>query len=160
MTKKVGLICGTIHLDFYGYGNDGLKIRREHIKAHIALYNRLSERLSTLGKPYQIWMEFVEEDAGLDLANIHTPNPAEDNFPLTIANVDWNCPVPKSLKDLINLNEWSVGHYKQVSTNSYFIQSKNVGSETIGGFPPLPFNPNILELVADFYRWPYPFSIF
>lgn len=112
-----------IHLDFYGYGNDGLKIRREHIKAHIALYNRLSERLSTFGKPYQIWMEFVEEDAGLDSVNIHTPNPAEDNFPLTIANVDWNCPVPKFLKDLINLNEWNVGHYKQVSTNSYFIQS-------------------------------------
>ncbi|MGK4116302.1 hypothetical protein AB0Y38_08385 [Lysinibacillus capsici] len=111
------------HLDFYGCGNNGLKIRREHIKAHIVLYNRLLERLSTFGKPYQIWMEFVEEDAGLDSVNIHTPNPAEDNFPLTIANVDWNCPVPKFLKDLIDLNEWNVGYYKQVSTNSYFIQS-------------------------------------
>lgn len=60
------------HLDFYGYGNDGLKIRREHIKAHIALYNRLSEKLSTFGKPYQIWMEFVVEDAGLDSVNILT----------------------------------------------------------------------------------------
>ena len=110
-------------------------------------------------------MEFVEENAGLDSVTIHTPNPAEDNFPLTIVNVDWNCPVPKFLKDLINLNEWNIGHYKQVSTNSYFIQSKNNGvkivrSETICGFPTISFNPNILELVVDFYRWPYPFSIF
>lgn len=115
------------HLDFYGYGNDDLKIRREHIKAHIALYKRLSEKLSTFRKPYQLWMEFVEEDAGLDSVNIHTPNPAEDNFQLTIANVDWNCPVPKFLKDLINLNELNIGHFKQVSTNSYLIQSKNNG---------------------------------
>lgn len=115
------------HLDFYGYGNNSLKIRREHIKAHIAFYNHLSEKLSTLGKPYQLWMEFVEEDASLDSVNIHTPNPAEDNFPLTIANVDWDCPVPKFFKDFINLNEMNVGHYKQESTNSYFIQSKNNG---------------------------------
>lgn len=44
------------HLDFYGLGNISLKIRGEHIKAHIALYNGLLERLQTFGKPYQSWI--------------------------------------------------------------------------------------------------------
>lgn len=113
------------HLDFYGLGKNSLKIRREHIKAHIALHNSLSGKLETLGKPYQSWFELVEEDAGLDAVYIHTPNPNEDNFPLKIENIEWDCTVPKSFKDLINLNEFNVGHYKWESNNSYVIQSKN-----------------------------------
>ena len=115
------------HLDFYGFGNNSVKIRREHIKAHIVLYNSVLERLRTFQKPYQSFIELVDEDAGLDAVYIHTPNPNDDNFPLEIENLSWDCTIPKYIKDLINLNEFNVGHYKWETTNHYIIQSKNQG---------------------------------
>lgn len=36
------------HLDFWGVGKNSLKIRREHIKAHVALYNRTLKLLEGL----------------------------------------------------------------------------------------------------------------
>ncbi|MED0800993.1 hypothetical protein NST32_11865 [Bacillus sp. FSL L8-0215] len=39
------------HLDFFGVGGNSLKIRREHIKAHIALYYRLLKQLEGFEKP-------------------------------------------------------------------------------------------------------------
>lgn len=113
------------HLDFYGVGNNSLKIKREHIKANIALLYSLLEELQTLEKPYQSWIEIVDEDASLDAIYIHTPNPNEDNFPLKIEKLNWNCTVPNYLKDIIDLKEFNVGHYKWDSYNSYIIQSKN-----------------------------------
>ncbi|MGE6376464.1 hypothetical protein [Peribacillus muralis] len=115
------------HLDFYGFGNNSVKIRREHIKAHIVLYNNLLDKLQTFDKPYQSWIELVDEDAGLDAVYVHTPNPNDDNFPLKIEDISWNCTIPKYFKDLINLNEFNVGHYEWETTNHYIIQSKNNG---------------------------------
>lgn len=115
------------HLDFYGFGNNSVRIRREHIKAHIVLYSRLLEKLQTFDKPYQAWVELVNEDAGYDAVYIHTPNPNDDNFPLKIQNLSWDCTVPTYFKDLINLTKFNVGHYKWDSNNYYIIQSKNNG---------------------------------
>jgi len=115
------------HLDFYGHGNNSLKIRREHIKAHIALYNSFLEKLRTIGKPYQLWIELVDEDASFDSVYIHTPNPNEDNFSLKIENINWDSSVPEYFKDLINLNEFHVGHYKWESNSNYLIQSISNG---------------------------------
>ncbi|MFJ8261011.1 hypothetical protein ACIQ4I_03485 [Rummeliibacillus sp. NPDC094406] len=117
------------HLDFYGHGNTSLKIRKEQIKAYIALHNDFLEKLQEFEKPYQLWIEIVDEEAGSDAIYLHTPNPNEDNFPFKIDNLNWNCTVPKYLKDLINLNEFNVGHYKCEceSSNIYIIQSKNSG---------------------------------
>ena len=68
------------------------------------------------------------EDAGYDIAVfIHTPNPNADNFPLKIENLSWDCPIPTSFKDLINLNEFNVGYYKWETHNYYIIQSKSNG---------------------------------
>lgn len=115
------------HLDFYGFGNHSLKIRREHIKAHIALYSSLLENLQAFEKPYQSWVALVDEEAGLDAVYLHTPNPNEDNFPLKIENISWDCAIPNYLKDLINVNQFNIGHYQWGSTNNYIIQSKNNG---------------------------------
>jgi hypothetical protein len=115
------------HLDFFGVGNNSLKIRREHIKAHLAIYENLLERLDTLVKPYQSWIELDDEDAGKDAVYTHTPNPNENNFPLKIENLNWDCIIPKYFKDLINLKEFNVGHYKWECNSSYIIQSKNKG---------------------------------
>ncbi|MGE7988519.1 hypothetical protein [Lysinibacillus fusiformis] len=115
------------HLDFYGLGDNSLKLRREHIKAHIILYNNLLEKLKLIKKPYQSWIELVDEDTGLDGVYIHTPNPNDNNFPLKLENIKWDCHIPKYYKDLINLNEFNVGHYTGESNNLFIIQSKNNG---------------------------------
>ena len=115
------------HLDFYGHGNNDLKIRREHCKAHIALYLDLLEKLQTLDQPYQSWFEIVSEDAGLDAIYIHTPNPNADNFPLKIDNINWNCAVPHYLIDVIDLDKFTIGQYQWNATNNYIVQSKNNG---------------------------------
>lgn len=85
----------------------------------------LLEELQTFEKPYQSWIEIVDEDASLDAIYIHTRNPNEGNFPLKIENLNWNCTVPKYLKDIIDLKEFNVGHYKWDSYNNYIVQSKN-----------------------------------
>lgn len=59
------------HLDFFGVGENSLKIRREHIKAHIALYHRLLKQLEGFEKPYQIWICIHENDPGLLYMFIH-----------------------------------------------------------------------------------------
>ncbi|MFB7155699.1 hypothetical protein [Lysinibacillus sp. NPDC056232] len=113
------------HLDFYGLGDSSLKLRRAHIKAHIILYNRLLKNLQVFEKPYQSWIELVDEDAGLDGVYIHTSNPNDNNFPLKLENIEWDYPIPKQYKDLINLNEFNVGHYTGESNHHFIIQSKN-----------------------------------
>ncbi|MFD0048501.1 hypothetical protein ACFVHQ_04020 [Actinomycetes bacterium NPDC127524] len=115
------------HLDFSGVGNYSLKIRREHINAHIALYQNLLEKLNTLAKPYQSWIQLVEEDPGSDAVYIHTPNPYQNNFPIKIDILNWDCAAPKYIRDLIDLNEFNVGHYNWELNNCYIIQSKYKG---------------------------------
>ncbi|WP_197229939.1 hypothetical protein [Lysinibacillus sphaericus] len=75
----------------------------------------------------QSWVGLVDKDAGLDAVYIHTPNPNDDNFPLKLENIKWDCPIPKEYKDLINLNEFNVGLYTGESNNVLIIQSKNSG---------------------------------
>jgi hypothetical protein len=65
--------------------------------------------------------------AGLDAVYIHTPNPNKDNFPLKIENLNWDCTIPKTVRDLINLKEFNVGYNKWDSNGSYIIQSKKQG---------------------------------
>jgi hypothetical protein len=116
-----------IHLDFMMKGNDSLKFRREHIKAHISLYNKVLKKLEGAGKPYQSWVCIYERDTGADALYIHTPNPNNHSFPHKIQNVKWNCDIPSSFKDLINLNKYNVGFYQLEDEKEYFIQSKLQG---------------------------------
>ncbi|MFS0592292.1 hypothetical protein AB1L05_11935 [Cytobacillus horneckiae] len=114
------------HLDFFGLGNTSFKVRREHIKAHLALYENLLEKLDTYDKPYQSWIELNNEDAGLDAVYIHTPNPNADNFPLKIENINWHCVVPRCLWDLIDMKELNVGFYNTEANSCYIIQAKGI----------------------------------
>ncbi|MBB5181551.1 hypothetical protein HNQ44_003016 [Planomicrobium koreense] len=115
------------HLDFHGHGNSSMKIRREHIKAHIGLYRSLLERLESFEKPFQSWVEIDDHDAGSDAVYIHTPNPNEDNFPLKIANVKWAVDLPYYFKDLIDPKEFDAGYYRSGLERGYIIQSKMFG---------------------------------
>lgn len=115
------------HLDFSGIGNKSLKLRREHIKAHLALYKNLLKKLELLDKSYQTWILLDDEDVSTDAVFIHTPNPNENNFPLKVENLNWNCTIPTSFKDLIDTKEFNVGHYMSKNEGGYIIQSKNQG---------------------------------
>lgn len=116
-----------IHLDFFGVGNHSLKFRREHIKAHIILYNKLLKELETFEKPYQSWICIHEEDTGSDAVYIHTPHPNDNYFPHKVNKINWNCSMPYTFKDLINPNKYNVGYYKSETEEIYFIQSKHNG---------------------------------
>lgn len=114
------------HLDFYGLGNSSSSLRREHIKAHMVLYKNILEKIQILDMPYQSWIELVDKDTEQDAVYLHTANPTSDNFPLKINNLTWDVPVPDYLKDLLDLNEFNIGQYKE-GRNSYFIiQSKKM----------------------------------
>ncbi|MGG0645041.1 hypothetical protein ABE021_14045 [Sporosarcina gallistercoris] len=116
------------HLDFSGYGNHSLRIRRKHIQAHIALYKNILKKLGTFEKPCQSWVHIDDEDASADAVFIHTPNPNEDNFPLKVEDVNWNCTIPTDFQDLINTEDFIVGQYKSQSEGGYIIQSRNQGN--------------------------------
>ncbi|MBU8785510.1 MULTISPECIES: hypothetical protein [Bacillus] len=116
-----------IHLDFFGFGNNSKKIRREHIKAHVALYNRLLQQLEAFDMPYQTWICIHEKDSFSDAVYVHTPNPNDDYFPHQIEELEWNCKLPNAFKDLIDLDQFDVAYYKSKYEEVYFIQSKEQG---------------------------------
>ena len=72
-----------VHLDFDGFGNGHLKMRKAHVQALFHLMDELNAALQTWGQPYQLWIELSRLDAGLDAVFIHTNNPNDDNFPFT-----------------------------------------------------------------------------
>lgn len=115
------------HLDFAGVGNTSPKARREHVKAHLAVYANLLGELAAYDKPYQSWIELNGDDASMDAVYIHTPNPHANNFPLKMEDLNWECDIPKEFEDLIDLKEFYVGQYKTGDDSNYIIQSRDKG---------------------------------
>lgn len=116
-----------VHLDFFGIGGNNLKIRREHIKAHLILYKRLLEQLEGFEKPYQSWISIHEQDPISDAVYVHMPNPNDEYFPYKIQELEWNCKLPNTFKDLIDLQKFDVAYYESAVEKVYFIQSKDQG---------------------------------
>ncbi|MGG2092358.1 hypothetical protein AB1283_06505 [Bacillus sp. S13(2024)] len=112
------------HLDFLGFGNNRLKFRREHIKAHITLYNNLLTELETLDKSYQSWVCIQVHDAGQDAVYIHTPNPSSNNYPYKNCEINWDCAVPNMFKDIVDLDKQNIGFLSSEYGKMYYIQSK------------------------------------
>lgn len=111
------------HLDFFGRGELSSKIRKEHIIAHLALYDNVLNQLEQFQKPYQTWVYISEDDPCLDAVYIHSFNPNEDNFPLKITSLKWDCNLPDRFKDLIDVDKFNVAYDE--NDNAYVIQSKN-----------------------------------
>ncbi|MFJ7686030.1 hypothetical protein [Peribacillus butanolivorans] len=116
------------HLDFWGIGNDSVRFRKEHIKAHMALYNNLLKELETFNKPYQSWVLINLNDAGQDAVFIHKFNPNSDNYPYKNHNIDWNCSIPNTFKELIDIKSYNVGFLSNEYGERYYIQSKFYGT--------------------------------
>lgn len=115
------------HLDFFGVGENSLKIRREHIKAHIALYHRRLKQLESFEKPYQTWICIHEHAPGLDAVYVHTPNPYDSYFPHKVEELEQNCKLPHTFKDLIELHPFDVSYDQSECGEVYYIQSKEQG---------------------------------
>ena len=115
------------HLDFFGVGENSLKIRKEHIKAHIALYIRLLKQLEAFEKPYQTWICIHEQDPMLDAVYVHSPNPNDDDFPHKLEELEPNCMLPHTFKDLVDLHQFDVSRYHSEGEEVYYIQSKTQG---------------------------------
>lgn len=116
-----------IHLDFFGVGEKSLKIRREHIKAHLTLYNRIVKQLEEFGEAYQSWVCIYENDPMIDAVYIHTANPNNTDFPNKMEELVWNCELPRTFKDLIDLEKFDVAFCKSEFGEIYFVQSKKQG---------------------------------
>lgn len=114
------------HLDFWGIGNNRLKVRREHIKAHIVLYSKFLEQLKSLNKPYQTWVCIHEEDSGADAVYVHTPNPNAKDFPANFEFINWSCELPRTFSDLIDMTQYNVGYYESEFGRVYYIQAKHL----------------------------------
>lgn len=114
-----------IHLDWDGVGNKSTKIRREHVKAYLNLYERVLNQLEIFGGPYQSWILLHGEDASQDAVFIHTPNPNDDNFPLKINELNWRCNIPQNFSDILEQEKFNVGYYDSEFGDGYVIQSKS-----------------------------------
>ena len=113
------------HLDFWGRGKLGSKIRKEHITAHLALYNNILNQLEHFKKPYQTWVSISENEPCMDAVFIHSVNPNNDNFPLEISNLKRNCTLPDRFKNLIDVDKFDIAYDENDCT--YIIQSKKQG---------------------------------
>ncbi|NBI28652.1 hypothetical protein [Chengkuizengella marina] len=116
-----------IHLDFSGHGNNSKKIRNEHIKAHLSLYKNILKQLEKYENSFQSWICIHEEDTGADAVYVHTKNPNYDDFPFQNENINWECKIPNSLMNLIDIEKFNVGYISSNHENTYFIQSKEHG---------------------------------
>ncbi|MCY7705878.1 hypothetical protein MH062_10030 [Bacillus safensis] len=59
--------------------------------------------MKALKSPYQTWICIHEHDLGLDAVYVHTPNPYDSYFPHKVEELERNCKLPYTFKDLIDL---------------------------------------------------------
>lgn len=112
------------HLDYYGYGNYSIKIRKQHLKGLFNLFNELEGELKNWGKPYQIWIEISSNDASMDTLFIHSSNPNEDNFPykklMNLADV--RVEFPSYLTEIINVANYKIASYENIEEDGFIDQ--------------------------------------
>ncbi|MBC5993964.1 hypothetical protein [Pontibacter cellulosilyticus] len=73
-----------LHVDDLGLGNRSWKARKQHLDTLFELAECVKGKLLDYHKNYQFWIEVDENDSREDAIYIHTPNPNEDNFPITL----------------------------------------------------------------------------
>ena len=114
------------HLDFFGYGETSDKLRREHIKGHLALLDRVLEQLEVFPKPYQAWITLNDTYPGYDAVYVHSPNPY-DAFPYQSENLRETTELPAAYRDLIDLAKYTVAFSEADEQICYVLQVKGKG---------------------------------
>ena len=97
------------HIDWDGWGNRGPRHRRHHLRALLAVLQRVSSQASSLALPHQVWAIVDPSDSTSDAVYLHTPNPNGADFPYPFDGVSWGAPTPALLAGLIPPGTYEVG---------------------------------------------------
>ncbi|MED4285380.1 hypothetical protein P4679_25995 [Priestia megaterium] len=122
--NKEGYNYKHFHLDFYGYGNYSVKMRKEHITAHIELCKRLREQLSGHINSFQCWVTIDMDDASADAVYLHTENSTGNPFPNEFEGVNWDCGIPSFLTTVLDKDKYCIGHFFSEYGEAYIIKPK------------------------------------
>ncbi|MEJ2201232.1 MAG: hypothetical protein P8X63_09515, partial [Desulfuromonadaceae bacterium] len=116
------------HADWPGVGNFGWKFRKQHIMALCQVFKNFTENLANFKKRHQIWIYLNQKDAGQDAVFFHTPNPNDDNFPITFEDVDWGNQIIESFfSELLPGYLFRCGKSIWMGANIFFIYSPGIG---------------------------------
>jgi hypothetical protein len=111
-----------VHLDIFG--KDPSK-HREYIVEGLKVYQQIREQAANFGKPWQSWMLIDPEESLDDAIYFHTPNPNEDNFPLTFEEVEWRQELPPLLEGLIDVTQFDFGISLYEGYKMYWVKHKS-----------------------------------
>ncbi|QNF34635.1 hypothetical protein HUW51_18580 [Adhaeribacter swui] len=73
-----------IHFDWKGLGNKSWKKRKPHLDSLIKHFNSFEESLNSYPKPFHLFAIIHDYDSSDDAVYIHTSNPNQNNFPLSV----------------------------------------------------------------------------
>jgi len=102
------------HYDWKGFGNKSWKKRKPHLDTLFRNFDLYPERLKSIEKHYQLFIQINDIDSSQDSVNIHTANPNRDNFPLK-ANLSRECKLTN--QQLINYLDKKKGFEKLYGMN-------------------------------------------
>lgn len=95
------------HLDFWGYGINSGKLRRAHVRGHLALLDKVIEQFEQSDRPYQAWAHFNETHPEYDAVFMHTTNPY-DEFPFKDEEAQETTQLPNLYRDLIDVTKYRI----------------------------------------------------
>lgn len=116
------------HLDFWGYGISSGKLRRTHVKGHLALLDKVIEQFEQSDRPYQAWINFNETHPEYDAVYKHTENPY-DEFPYNVSDAQETTVLPALYRDLIDVTKYRVIVSTSYDQVCYSLQVKGKGVE-------------------------------
>ena len=114
------------HLDFWGYGINSGKLRRAHVKGHLALLDKVIEQFEQSDRLYQAWINFNETHPEYDAVYKHTSNPY-DEFPYKVTDAQETTELPMLYRDLIDLTKYRVIVSTSYDQICYSLQVKGKG---------------------------------
>jgi hypothetical protein len=119
------------HIDNTGLGNKSWKSRTQHLDALFIIAEKVEDKLKTIDKPFQFWIEIYENDSWDDSVYIHTENPNQTVFPTSLT-FDSNVEVSNTeLEKYLLKKEYIIKTKKLLEDDKpilcYFLQIKNFG---------------------------------
>ncbi|WP_096467064.1 hypothetical protein [Aneurinibacillus soli] len=115
------------HIDWNGVSIRGVKHKKEHRRALLALFQTILSQLKFYKKEYQTWVCIHENEPTADAVYLHTFNPNQNNFPLTFKKICWLEQIPGTLSGFIDSNAYKVGFQKAETGTIYWMCSKQQG---------------------------------
>lgn len=137
LSKVAGLDLGNpkmwfdkwhLHFDWKGYGNDSFKRRKPHLDKLFRHFDILSDKTTELKADFQLYAVLLDFDSSSDALFLHTPNPANSQFPFKVSDLQLKTTLKnKRLDDYINDLEGYEKLYGQAGEAFCLLFKKNVG---------------------------------